>query len=398
MVRELIQQSWKRSKKYKLSPDSLQIPSVSDSEIKKRIQLNIHIIELLEEYVVPLRLVLKDKDYAMGFVDTDGVIVKEFSCLEELQDAFVLGNIWKEHTVGTTAVAIALDTEKVAIVDLEEHFCTKFKSVIVIAHPIIVYGNILGVLVLALKDKDGLDYLSNLMSVLISRVEEKLILQDSFFSNLKEGKTLEEVLRTFIHEIKNPLTNIRAFLQLQQLKSEEHAGFDKMIKEVDRISDIIENFRYLSIQKNRTLIRLNLTELIKNIYDIADNMFRLKGYHISLKANEECYIIGDANKLKQVFINLIKNAYEALGDRGTVEINVEKSDQECMIKFIDDGEGISSESFETIFQPFYTTKPHGYGLGLSVAQEILTYHKGILKIESEKYKGTTVIVTLPIVQ
>lgn len=395
MSRELIRQSWERSKQYNVDVTQPMIPMVSEEELAKRQEAAAHLIAIVDTFIIPLQKVLKDREYTLGFLGADGMILKVYHSQEGFADDYREGKIWLERYTGTTAAGVALATEKVAVVDVEEHWCDKFKTVIAIGHPIFLYGELQGVLTMAIGVRDGLDYLVNLISVVAGKVEEQLMLQDSFSRNTGEVKTLEEVLRTFIHEIKNPLTNIRAFMQLQQIKSGKKAEFDKMILEVDRISEMIQNFRYFSIDKDFFFTRINLAELLTNLRETLNDMFDLKGWQLILHLEENCYVIGNENKLKQVLMNVIKNAYEAIDEDGCVEIWLEKGDKECTVKIIDNGEGIGADEIELIFQPFYTTKSMGYGLGLALCREIVARHKGEIRVVSEKNAGTTVTIALP---
>lgn len=395
MSRELIRQSWERSKQYNVDVAQPIIPSVPEEELAKRQEAAAQVIETVDRFISPLMKVVKDREYTMGFVDADGVILKIYHLQEEYIEHYQPGKIWLERYTGTTAAGIALATEKVAVVDVAEHWCEKFKNVIAIGQPIFLYGELKGVISLAIGVRDGIDYLVNLVSVLAGNVEDQLMLQESFSRNTDNVKTLEEVFRTFIHEIKNPLTNIRAFMQLQQIKSGKKADFDKMILEVDRITEMIQNFRYFSIDKDFFFTRINLADLLTNLRETLNDMFDLKGWQLILNLAEDCYVMGNENKLKQVFMNVIKNAYEAIDENGVVEIWLENGDKECTIKIIDNGEGICPDKIDLIFQPFYTTKSAGYGLGLAVCREIVGCHKGEIRIYSERNVGTAVTITLP---
>ncbi|MNP48063.1 Sporulation kinase E [compost metagenome] len=103
----------------------------------------------------------------------------------------------------------------------------------------------------------------------------------------------------------------------------------------------------------------------------------------------------EENQLKQVFINVLKNAMEAMPSGGMIKLLVEEEDRQAVIRVIDQGEGISKERLKKLGEPFYTNKEKGTGLGLMVSQRIIEVHKGLLEFESELGKGTIVTVTLP---
>jgi signal transduction histidine kinase len=107
----------------------------------------------------------------------------------------------------------------------------------------------------------------------------------------------------------------------------------------------------------------------------------------------------EENQLKQVFINLLKNAMEAMPKGGKILLQVEEDDSGfAVLRVIDEGEGISKDRLQKLGEPFYTNKEKGTGLGLMISQRIIEGHRGTLKIESELGKGTAVTITLPLVQ
>ncbi|MNI77543.1 Sporulation kinase E [compost metagenome] len=103
----------------------------------------------------------------------------------------------------------------------------------------------------------------------------------------------------------------------------------------------------------------------------------------------------EENQLKQVFINVLKNAMEAMPSGGLIKILVEEDDRKAVVRVIDQGEGISKERLKKLGEPFYTNKEKGTGLGLMVCQRIIEAHKGLLEFDSELGKGTVVTITLP---
>lgn len=394
---ELIDQAKEINAKYAIPPNQIHIPSVPEKELDQRLRGMESVLNIVDTCIVQLLKVLRDKDYTLGFVGSDGVILKVYRCSEKYTREYAPGKIWTENTVGATSIGIAISTRKVTVFHGKEHYLSKFKSVFAVSYPIIQDDKVLGVMNLAMNEIEGFEYLVNLIGVLVNRIEEQLLIQTSFAASCEEFKGLEQIFRTFMHEIRNPLANIRAFMQLQQRKAEDRAPFDRMVKEVDLMVDMIENFRYFSLEKDFAMKQLNLTALLKGIHTVLKNTFELKGWEFEvILPAEDCLMVGSENKLNQVFLNILKNAYEAITENGRVVLQLEKTVDRYIIQISDNGQGIEPEKLNLIFKPFYTTKSEGYGLGLAVCREILGRHGGEILIQSEKNRGTTVIVSLPV--
>jgi two-component system, sporulation sensor kinase E len=205
------------------------------------------------------------------------------------------------------------------------------------------------------------------------------------------------------HEIRNPLTSIRGFLQMFEKKFTE-LGMDKergytdiMLQEINRINELVNEFLLLSKPKNITLEVLHLSHVLREVLPIINNEAILHSvsvrYHSAYKLPQ---VIADREMMKQVLINLCKNGIEAMGEGGTLTITERFDHQECMV-FVDihdTGPGIPSFLIDKIFDPFFTTKEKGTGLGLSVCQRIVHDLGGVIRVSSKGY-GTTFTVSIP---
>jgi len=230
--------------------------------------------------------------------------------------------------------------------------------------------------------------------------------------NITERKQAEELLREseklsvlgqlaagIAHEIRNPLTSLKGFLQL--LKHESMANnhyFDIMLSELDRINFIVSELLVLSKPQLQFYKQQNINTLLENVIALLESQANLNNVqfmtnlHPSLPA-----IVCEENKIKQVFINLVKNSIEAMPNGGHVTISTKLLDRHNMqVEIADNGPGIPIEAIPKLGEPFYTTKANGTGLGLMVTNKILRDHRGYLRITSEQNQGTTVHVVLPI--
>ncbi|MBI5588616.1 MAG: PAS domain S-box protein [Deltaproteobacteria bacterium] len=214
------------------------------------------------------------------------------------------------------------------------------------------------------------------------------------------------------HEIRNPLSGIRGAAQLlsKKVKDEKLGGYTGVImKEADRLNLIVNEMldfaRPAKLNKKPVNIHMVLDSVILLLQEGLKPPALVKGYDPSLPP-----VWGDDNQLTQVFLNLVKNAKEAIGENGSIQVTtrmitefhiVDESSpggKMAAVEIRDNGCGIRHEDLEKIFTPFFTTKPRGSGLGMAISLKIIKEHGGFLKIDSAPCKGTTVAVYLPTVE
>jgi signal transduction histidine kinase len=203
------------------------------------------------------------------------------------------------------------------------------------------------------------------------------------------------------HEIRNPLSSLKGFTQLQQERNPNTNDFYPiMIQEIDRINYIVNDLMTLGKPKALQFSKASIEEIIAYTLSITQQMSERQGVSIeTTMAGPLPPIDSDGKQLKQVFINLIKNAIESMHDGGKIEIKVKVvADNKMEISIQDEGYGIEDQNIINLGEPFYTTKKDGTGLGLMVTNQIIGDHKGDFTIESSPGKGTKVVVTLPISQ
>lgn len=203
------------------------------------------------------------------------------------------------------------------------------------------------------------------------------------------------------HEIRNPLSSLKGFTQLQQERYPNTNDFYPiMIQEIDRINYIVNDLMTLGKPKALQFSKASIEEIIAYTLSITQQMSERQGVSIeTTMAGPLPPIDCDGKQLKQVFINLIKNAIESMHDGGKIEIKVKVvADNKMEISIQDEGYGIEDQNIINLGEPFYTTKKDGTGLGLMVTNQIIGDHNGDFTIESSPGKGTKVVVTLPISQ
>jgi PAS domain S-box-containing protein len=207
-----------------------------------------------------------------------------------------------------------------------------------------------------------------------------------------------ELAAGIAHEIRNPITSIKGFLQLMQSSNyEKKIYYDIMSSEIDRIEQILSELLMLAKPQAVHFSRKDITVLIRDVVTLLGPQATLNNVQIIMDLKTEAaQVMCEENQIKQVCINFIKNAIDAMPDGGTLIIQlISTMEQELIIRFIDEGNGIPDELISKLGQPFYTTKEKGTGLGFMVSKRIVENHQGSVSISSEVGKGTSIEVKLP---
>ncbi|GEK32164.1 hypothetical protein KZO01_24730 [Kurthia zopfii] len=208
-----------------------------------------------------------------------------------------------------------------------------------------------------------------------------------------------EIAAGVAHEIRNPLTVIVGFIQMMQVdESSPYAYYYKLInEEIERINLIINEFLILSKPHARETKQFEINELLHKTALLYEPNMKTSQIQFDVDLEQKDLIVnGDANQLKQVFINILKNALEASHSNDSISMKTSMENDEVVISIQDTGAGMSKEVVNQIFQPFYTTKEHGTGLGMMITQKIVQEHEGTINIESDLGYGTKISIKLPI--
>lgn len=200
------------------------------------------------------------------------------------------------------------------------------------------------------------------------------------------------------HEIRNPLTAIKGFLQIMQPEYKKHQQyFNIVFSELDRIEVILSELLILAKPQEKKFKKANMVTLLQDVAMLLETQANLNSVSIEqIHEEKDLSLFCDQNQLKQVFINLFKNAIDAMPKGGNVKVHTKKQNGKIHIMVKDEGEGIPSELMERIGEPFLTTKEKGNGLGLMITYKIIEDHNGTIVVDSKLNEGTTFIVELPL--
>jgi signal transduction histidine kinase len=209
------------------------------------------------------------------------------------------------------------------------------------------------------------------------------------------------------HEIGNPLNSLHIHLQLmersvQKLQDDEKAELEQSIdvarSEVNRLDSIVTQF-LKAIRPSRPQMR---PENVNTIVEEAVRFFAPELQDREIVVEQELrsdlpLLQLDRDQMKQAFYNVIKNSVEAMHRHGTLRIRTDLADTHVIVRFVDTGGGMSAENLSHVFEPYFTTKPSGSGLGLLIVRRIVREHGGELSIESDQGKGLTLTIRLPFI-
>ncbi len=200
------------------------------------------------------------------------------------------------------------------------------------------------------------------------------------------------------HEIRNPLTAIKGFLQLMETDNDRNTSYLEIINaEMNRIELILSELLVLAKPQELKFTKSSLKIILEQVKALIDTQANMNNTKVNIHyLADVTHVRCDENQLKQVFINFLKNSLEAMPHGGEINIRVERAGVDNLqICLIDQGCGIQQEDLERIGQPFFSTKEGGTGLGLMISKQIIENHHGSFQISSD-HTGTIIKVTLPI--
>ncbi|MGE6346440.1 ATP-binding protein [Bacillus mycoides] len=222
-------------------------------------------------------------------------------------------------------------------------------------------------------------------------------------NSMKETENLAVIgtmSTTIAHEIRNPLTALKGFTQIQKERNpEDTMSYEIMLQEIERINGFVSELMLLGKPKPTNYEWCNIGEILLYVVQLMESYATQYKVKFNLQVDGNLPVInGDDKQLKQVLLNIIKNGIESMPGGGNIQILAyEKAGENLCISVEDQGLGIENEKIEKIGKAFYTTKENGTGLGLMITYKIIEEHQGSIAIESSMGIGTKVEIYLPTV-
>lgn len=257
-----------------------------------------------------------------------------------------------------------------------------------------------------------MDLPGNLMNFIASQVmlffifylsSARIKKQQMYYEQIQQTerlKTTGQLAAAVAHEIRNPLTVVKGFLQLFEndvsLNEGMKKNFSLMIDEINTAEQVISQFLTIAKpDKDKRMEIVDVAIVLQSVTDLLKSYGLLHDNQIELKVVEDCLIAVNVIEFKQLVINLIKNAIEASKVGDTVHVKTEKVKNEVEIQITDQGSGMSEEVIKSLGTPFYSLKSKGTGLGLMICYNIVEKYNGTIQFISSIGKGTTVVVRFP---
>ena len=220
------------------------------------------------------------------------------------------------------------------------------------------------------------------------------------YSSLEEignNKEFKTAIFKVTHEIKNPLAVIKGYLDIFDSNDSEKCERYRniLLKEVDNSLLVLKDFSSLNnLSVNK--YKMNFNDLLNEVKDTILPFFNDKNIKLNIESESDLIIKADYNRLKQVFINILKNSTEAIDNNGIININSYKSNDNLIVIIKDNGCGMDKDTIDNLFTPFYSKKNYGTGLGLCLSKEIIELHGGSIEYSSLKNSYTKVKIVIPI--
>ena len=234
---------------------------------------------------------------------------------------------------------------------------------------------------------------------------ERMIVIEEQLRRAEKLSTLGEMAAVLVHEIRNPLGSIRGTAEIlrDDYRSDDpkHEFIEIQIKETERLNRVVEDFLNMARPQPTEMTPCSIQEELETIATLIASDAKARQIQLVMQPPSFPVLLqADGEKIRQAFLNIAINALQAMPQGGSLTVSTnhrqsEGSAPECEICFRDSGTGIDAKTLEKVFEPFYTTKPGGTGLGLVVTKKIIEGHGGRLLIQSGDGKGTTVTVRLP---
>ncbi|URT73319.1 PAS domain-containing sensor histidine kinase [Cytobacillus firmus] len=244
-----------------------------------------------------------------------------------------------------------------------------------------------------------LNIFSNISMTTFKDITEKLEMEEQ----LRKSDTLNvigELAAGIAHEIRNPMTALKGFIQLLEgsVKEDYTMYFNVITTELSRIDSIINEFLILAKPQAVKFVEKDISQIMKETVDLLSAQAVLHNVQFRTYYEQNLpRVFCETNQMKKVFINIIKNAIEVMPKGGYITVSIQKeSDQRVHISIGDEGTGIPAHKIKKLGEPFYTTKERGTGLGLMVTYKIIEEHKGTIEVESKLGQGTVFHIYLPI--
>jgi len=240
-------------------------------------------------------------------------------------------------------------------------------------------------------------FLSDYLVRAVDKMEQNLNVNGKF-------ALLGEMAMHMAHEIKNPLMAISGSIEVIEedlrgkLSPDDKKMMESIVQECQRLKDLFEKVLDYARPESLDIQRLNAQEILDEVFVLLESFFKngkTIDLHLEYRGKPPCWIYADRNRIKQVFINILYNALQAMPEGGELAVRIHETGLHSEVIFKDTGLGMNRQEREALFIPFRSHKKGGTGIGLAIAYKIIHNHGGRIKVKSRPGKGSLFIVSLP---
>lgn len=248
-------------------------------------------------------------------------------------------------------------------------------------------------------------FVINILAILMATLLIEVIrINSDMLKKLMKAEKLEVVSHlaaSISHEVRNPLTTCKGFLQLSQ--QEEPSPYIKQylataIQELDRASDIINDYLTFARPAPEKIEQISIYQEVRNVVNILTPLANMNNVQmlVNIEKRDQAYILGDRKKLEQSLINIVKNGIESMGNGGRLEIKIDYQYPLVRVEIRDEGKGMTQHQINRLGEPYFTTKEDGTGLGMMVSYSIIKGMGGQINVDSEIGNWTSFSIEFPV--
>ncbi|MGE5703085.1 MAG: ATP-binding protein [Clostridia bacterium] len=248
------------------------------------------------------------------------------------------------------------------------------------------------------EGRTGIEVISAAERKLFSVKRNLWLQREEHLLRAEKLRVVGELAAGMAHEIRNPMTTVKGFLQIAKENSYNiKPYYEILMNEVERVSELTSELLQFSKPHSGDVRTIHLSDCVQRVVSLAESEALFYGHLIEYQSDgREVYVHMDKDKLVQVLLNLIKNAFDAMHEPGVVSLLVHQTEEYGIIEIRDTGIGIPEDELKQIFNPFFTTKETGTGLGLSICHKIMNDHGGYIEVESREKQGTKFCLGMPL--
>lgn len=410
LIRKNIIDSWERCRTLGLLPEDMhRILQINSTELNSILKENEELMNIALPYIEKMRTILHHSDFFIGLCNNENVIFYSDCKSNQFNElGWQTGCILSETNIGNNALGTCILTGEPTIVMGHEHYLETLHHCTEYAVPIHnVENDVIASLAIVLFDDTASEGFLTMLIMVGHGIEKELFqkIKNNQLTNITEilSEYNEGIINNasiLSHEIRNSLSVISAYVQLLQLEqSLTPDKGDRILKEITRVNKLLEDFKRLTKPVRFGFANSSMQDILISVIESMSPKAIVRHIAIELETPQESIgeIPVDKDAIKQVFINLIENAIQAMEDGGLLNIRLylRHNPSVMVIEFKDNGAGIPEDQISNIFNIFYTTKKTGNGLGLSLCTSIIKGHGGQIYANSIPGEGSTFTIELP---